>query len=93
MRRVLRWLALAVWVGAFVCWLGTGTNRGWTKTSVVVKQPDPVTGLDRIVGFEPRFLPGVDFLGVAALSAGFLAGASFLFRSKQPTNQPNARPK
>lgn len=86
-------MALALLAGALVCWLGTGANRGWTQTSVVVKQPDPVTGLDRIVGFEPRFLPGVDFLGVAALSAGFLAGASFLFRPKRAPNQSNARPK
>jgi len=79
MRQPLRLLALLLLGGALVLWLATGANRGWTKTRVPVKKLDEVTGIEGIA-YQKRFLPGVDFLGAAALGAGALAGLSFLFR-------------
>lgn len=75
MRRRLRILALFVALAAGGVWLATGANRGWTKTSVPVKIVDEVTGIEGIK-YQPRFVPGVDFLGVSLLGAGLLAGVS-----------------
>jgi hypothetical protein len=62
----------------------TGANRAWTKTSVEVKTLDPVTGIEGIT-YQPKFLPGVDFLGAAGGIAAVLAGSSLLFRDKNKT--------
>ena len=88
MKRILQLLAVLVLLAAGATWLATGTNRGWTKTSVPVKTLDPVTGIDGI-SYKPKFLPGVDFLGAAALGAGLLAGASLFFRSHKQTTTKN----
>jgi hypothetical protein len=79
MKRAFRLLALALMLFALACWLVGGANRGWTKTRVPVTRLDEVTGLDGIT-FEKKFVPGVDFVFVAALGAGLLAGLSCLFR-------------
>jgi len=86
MRNTLRVLALLVILAAAVTWAVTGANRGWTKTSVPVKTLDPVTGIDGIT-YQPKFLPGVDFLGAAFGGAVLLGGVSFFFR--KPTNNSN----
>ena len=89
MRRALRLLAALVILAAVITWAATGANRGWTKTSVPVKTLDQVTGIEGIT-YQPKFLPGVDFLGAAFGGAVLLAGASFIFRkpkTNQPTNQ------
>ena len=89
MRRILQLLAVLVLLAAGTTWLATGANRGWTKTSVMVKTLDPVTGIDGIT-YEKKFLPGVDLLGAACGGAGLLAIASLFIRKpdpKQPTNQ------
>ena len=85
MRRILQLLAVVLLLAAGTTWLATGANRGWTKTSVMVRTLDPVTGIDGIT-YDKKFLPGVDFLGASALAAGLLAGTSLFFRSKK-TNQ------
>ena len=54
----------------------------------MVKTLDPVTGIDGI-SYEKKFLPGVDFLGAAALGAGLLAGASLFFRIHKQTTTKN----
>lgn len=88
MKRILQILALLVVLAAVITWAATGANRGWTKTSVPVKTLDEVTGIEGI-SYQTKFLPGVDFLGAAAIVAVVLAGTSFLFRNKkQNTNQP-----
>lgn len=79
MSRRLRTLALFLFAAASVTWLVTGANRGWTKTRVPVKIVDEVTGIEGIE-YQPRFVPGVDFLGAAWLGAGLLAATSLLFR-------------
>jgi hypothetical protein len=84
MKRVLQILAVLVLLAAGTTWLATGASRGWTKTSVMVKTLDPVTGIEGIT-YERKFLPGVDFLGAAFGGAAMLAGASLFFR-KPKTN-------
>lgn len=81
MKKMLRLLALLVFVGALLTWLATGANRGWTKTSEPVKTMDEVTGIEGIT-YQKRFAPGLDFLGAALLGAGILTGVSILFRKK-----------
>jgi hypothetical protein len=81
MKNGLRIIAAILAAGAILFWAAAGANRGWTKTSVPVKIADPVTGIEGVT-YEKHFVPGVDFLGAALLGAGFLAGASFLFRTK-----------
>lgn len=84
MKKILQILALVVLLAAGVTWLATGANRGWTKTSVPVTTLDAVTGIEGIT-YQPKFLPGVDFLGAAFVVAAALAGTSFLFRNKNKT--------
>ena len=88
MKKILQLLAVLVLLAAGATWLATGTNRGWTKTSEAVKTLDPVTGIEGI-SYEKKFLPGVDFLGAAALGAGVLAGASLFFRNNKQTQTKN----
>jgi hypothetical protein len=84
MKKSIQMVALVVVLGAVAFWAAKGANRGWTKTQVQVKTVDEVTGLDDIK-WKDEFLPGVDFLGVALLGAGILAGASLLIRNKPKT--------
>jgi len=88
MKKILQLLALVVVLAAAITWLATGANRGWTKTSVPVKTLDDVTGIEGIT-YQPKFLPGVDFLGAALIVAGALAGTSLFFRNKNKT--PNKK--
>jgi len=86
MKRTLQILALLFVLATAVTWLATGANHGWTKTSAMVKTLDPVTGIEGIT-YEKKFLPGVDFLGVALGAAALLAGASFFFRKTNNNQQ------
>jgi hypothetical protein len=88
MRKFLLLLALLVALAAVLTWAVTGANRGWTKTSVPIKTTDPVTGIDGIT-YQPKFLPGVDFLGAALAGAVVLAGSSFFFRKNKTNNTTN----
>jgi len=80
---MLRAVAAILLLAAAGIWLAAGANRGWSKTSVPVKRTDEVTGIT-IDDYQKRFVPGIDFLGAALLGSGILAGASLLFRTKQP---------
>ena len=84
MKRTLRILALVLALGALALWLATGASCGWTKTSVPVKQLDPVTGIEGI-NYVQRFVPGLDFLGGSLLAAAAMAGLSLFLgtRTKQ----------
>ena len=84
MKKLLKILALVIVLSAGITWLVTGANRAWTKTSVEVKTLDPVTGIEGIT-YQPKFLPGVDFLGAAGGIAAVLARSSLLFRDKNKT--------
>lgn len=68
-------------LGALVFWAVKGANRGWTKTNIPHETTDPVTGLNGVT-YEKGFIPGIDFLGAAALSAAVLTGISLLPKGK-----------
>ena len=87
MRRILQILAVLCALAVVGTWLATGSSRGWTKTSVAVKQLDEVTGIEG-VSYQRRFVAGVDFLGGGLLGAGVLAAASLIFRKQR--NQPSS---
>ena len=80
---MLRAVAAILIMAAAGIWLAAGANRGWSKTSVPVKRTDEVTGIT-VDDYQKHFVPGIDFLGAALLGSGILAGASLLFRTKQP---------
>ena len=88
MKKILRLLAVLVLLAAGATWVATGANRGWTKTSVMVRTLDPVTGIEGIT-YDKKFLPGVDFLGAALGGAALLAGTSFFFRKPKLNQQQN----
>jgi hypothetical protein len=83
LRKSLRFIALLVLLAALTFWAAKGADRGWTKTNIARELPDPVTGLTGTT-YEKGFVPGLDFLAGAALAAGVMAGASLLFRVKNP---------
>jgi len=62
-------------------WLGLGTNRGWTKTSVPKRTIDEVTGIEAI-SYERRFVPGVEFLAAGLMASALLFGVSLLARRR-----------
>lgn len=78
MKKGFQIIALLVAVLALAWWTFAGANRGWTRTSVPVTIVDEVTGIEAIE-YQDRFVPGVELLGGALLSAFLLAGISFLF--------------
>jgi len=83
MKLLLRLLAIVVLLSGTGIWLATGAHRGWTQTSVPVKFVDEVTGIEGI-RYEPKFLPGYDFLvGICVVSL-LLRGAAFLVSGKRP---------
>jgi hypothetical protein len=88
MKKILQLLAVLVLLAAGATWVATGANRGWTKTSVMVRTLDPVTGIEGIT-YDKKFLPGVDFLGAALGGAALLAGTSFFFRKPKLNQQQN----
>jgi hypothetical protein len=89
--RWLRFGAAILLLTAGVCWLASGANRGWTKTSVPKRTLDEVTGIEG-VSYERRFVPGVDFLVAAVLGSSLLAGASLLFRNPPVNRSPSNHP-
>jgi hypothetical protein len=74
-------MALILFLAAAGLWFLKGAHRGFTKTTVEVKTVDEVTGIEGIE-YKKQFVPGLDFLGAAALGAGVLAGVSFVIRKK-----------
>ena len=77
-------MALLIAFAAIALWLVLGANRGWTKTSVAIVTHDELTGLEGRT-YKKRFVPGIDFLGVALAGAGVLASLSVFVRNrKQP---------
>lgn len=85
MKKALRILAVSLLLAALAFWAATGAHRGWTVNNIAHETTDPVTGLSGVT-YEKGFIPGWDFLAAAALAAGVMAGASFLFRGKKAGN-------
>jgi hypothetical protein len=84
-KQILRRLALLLAGAAVVTWFALGANRGWTLTKRPVRTVDVVTGIEGI-DYQKRFVPGLDFLGVVLLGAGFLTGTSLFVRNQKPHN-------
>ena len=82
MKKALRILAWAFALGSLGFWAEKGANRGWTRTNIKHESPDPVTGLSGVT-YEKGFIPGLDFLGGAALAAGIMAGVSRLIKNNK----------
>ena len=84
----MRILAVIIVLGAAAFWAASGANRGWTKTSKERKTLDKVTGIEGVT-YEQKFVPGVDFLGAAAVGAAMLAGVSVFIPHKklEPKNE------
>jgi hypothetical protein len=80
-KKALLILAAVIVLGAVGFWAVKGANRGWTRTNIKHETPDPVTGLSGVT-YEKGFIPGVDFLAVAALAAVSIAGISLLIKNK-----------
>lgn len=87
LQRGLRVIALVVLVAAAGFWAAKGAHRGWSMDQVPVKQTDEVTGLEYVT-YEDRYVPGVDFLGLAGGLAAGLFAVSFFVQRK--TIQPNS---
>ncbi len=86
MKKALQALAALVAVGVLAIWLGTGAQRGWTKTNLQTITVDNVTGIESPT-YRKGFVAGVDFLGAGTLIAGALASLSLLFRKKNQQPQ------
>lgn len=87
MRTKFRIAGLFLALAVTVFWLFGGPNLGWTKTSAPRKRVDPVTELE-VNDYEPRFIPGVDFLAGGLGVAGLLAASSFFFRKTPSAQKP-----
>ena len=79
MRTTLRLMASLLALLTVALWLAGGMNRGWTKTSVMTKDIDPITEQE-IIQWKKQFVPGIDFLGAGVAVSAFLFGASSLVR-------------
>ena len=62
-------------------WLATGAHRGWTKTSVMITEIEPVTGQEN--NFQRKqFVMGIELLAAGIALAGLLTATAFLVKSK-----------
>lgn len=88
MKNALRLGALAVAVVGLAFWFFGGPHLGRTQTQIVVTKKDPSTQLES-QDWEPRFIPGLDFVaGVLGISVALFGAARFLPASK---NRPADR--
>lgn len=83
MRSLLRILSVILLVTALGWWWKAGSNKGWTKTSVQVWKYDEITEI-KYPETVKRFVPGLDFVAGAAAASLGLAGASLVFRKRNP---------
>jgi hypothetical protein len=82
MRNTSRVLAVIVFLAAVGFWAAKGANLGWTINNLAHETVDVSTGLTGVF-YEKAFIPGLDFLAVAALIAVVLGGVSFLFGKRK----------
>lgn len=86
-RPLLRLLAVVAFLGPLGWWAATGAHRGWSMHRVPVTQIDEITEIEYTT-YEERFVPGLDVLLIANITALLLTGASFLFRPSSKSIQP-----
>ena len=82
MKKTLRISGLILLLAAIAFWAAEGATLGWSKTSVPRKTVDETTGIEGVV-YDARFVPGLDFLVVAVLTATVLAGVSLVLPGKK----------
>jgi len=70
---------------AVAFWVYKGAHRGWSQNRVPIRHIDEITGIEYQV-YEERFVPGIEWLGGAAVLAGGLFGLSFLPRLNRTSN-------
>ena len=79
MSQFIRLIALSALIATCLFWLTKGAPTGWTKRYVSTTHIDPVTEIEYPVE-EPKFVPGVDFLGGALAIVAVIYGISFIFK-------------
>lgn len=84
-------LGVLILLAAPAYWLAKGSHTGWTQTSVTRMEVDPITELEFPV-VEDRFLPGVDFLAVAVVAGGAMAGVGLFFGRRRSPSSTAAPP-
>lgn len=82
MKRAFLVLAAFLALVSFASWLVTGAHPGWTRTTVMMKTVDEVTGIEAVT-YEKQFVMGLELLGGGLAAAMTLAGVAFLFRNKK----------
>lgn len=84
---VIRGFAVLVLVITVAIWAAMGGSVGWTKTSVEVRELDPVTGIEGVT-YADQFVPGVEFLAVGVLGAGIIFALTlFVPITKKPQTE------
>jgi hypothetical protein len=77
MQRMLWMTAGLIAAAGIAWWLVAGRNTGWTKTSVPIRELDPVTEIESTT-YHKAFLPGVDFLAATLAGAGALGAVGWM---------------
>ncbi len=80
---VVRGFAVLILVVTVAIWAAMGASAGWTKTSVEVREEDPVTGIEGVT-YRDQFVPGVEFLAVGVLGAGLIFAFTLLIPITKP---------
>lgn len=83
MKMVVRGFAVLILVVTVAIWAAMGASAGWTKTSVEVREEDPVTGIEGVT-YRDQFVPGVEFLAVGVLGAGLIFAFTLLIPITKP---------
>ncbi len=81
--RLLRLGAVVFLLATAATWIATGRHLGWTQTSRVRLELDPVTGIEFPVR-EPAFTAGVEVLAAGAATAAALLAAAWLLQRRGP---------
>jgi hypothetical protein len=80
LRKLLRVLALLVFLGVVGFWAAKGAHRGWSQHRVPVPKTDEITGI-AYTEYEDRYVPGVEVLAAGTALAATIFGATFLLRT------------
>lgn len=81
LRLFIRWAAVAGFAAVVAWWVWAGRNPGWTKDKVAIQKIDEVLEMP-YVEYEERFVPGVDLVAAAGLTALLACGLTFLGRKR-----------
>jgi hypothetical protein len=79
MRQFIRLIALSILLATSLFWLTQGAHREWSQLYTTRTEIDPNTQIEYEVR-EDHYVPGLDFLGLSALTAFLIFSTSFAFR-------------